>query len=142
MTLARQWRGQERFEEVWFLQALIGPDRGLWLRWVIDATAGEAQVWALVSTRDGGLEAHRETVPLASLGGALFEAGPGRLERDVAVGRCGPSRAARRGPCACRSAAAVRWPASGPPAGAAQPCREVGPVASPWPAGGAAPRLR
>lgn len=90
MTLARQWRGQQPFEEAWFVQALAGPDLGLWLRWVIDATAGHAEVWALVTDRSGVIAAHRERVPLSDLGGDLFAAGPGRLERDVAVGRAGP----------------------------------------------------
>lgn len=90
MTVARQWRGQQPFEEVWFLEALIAPDRGLWLRWVIDATAGRAELHALVLDRSGVRAAHKEVVPIGELGGSLFATGPTRLERDGAVGSCGP----------------------------------------------------
>lgn len=89
MTLARQWRGQRPFEEVWFLEALLGPDHGLWIRYVLDATAGTASVWALVVGRTGVIAAHRETVPIGTIGGVLFSGGAGRLERDVAVGKAG-----------------------------------------------------
>lgn len=89
MTLARQWRGQQPFEEAWFVEALIAPDEGLWLRWVIDATAGRAELWAIVLGRDGVIAAERESVPLSELTGDLFAIGAGRLERDFTVGRCG-----------------------------------------------------
>lgn len=109
MTLARQWRGQQPFEETWFIEALVGPENaptdelmGLWIRHVIDATANEAAIWAILSDRSGVRHAAREVVPLSTppappSNGAdaagrstpLFAAGPGRLDRTAAVGRVG-----------------------------------------------------
>ncbi|MEZ4322962.1 MAG: hypothetical protein R3F61_36185 [Myxococcota bacterium] len=89
MTLARQWRGQRPFEEAWFVEALLGPDLGLWVRYVLDATAGEASVWALVMDRGGLVAAHKEVVPIESISGELFAGAGGRLEREHCVGRAG-----------------------------------------------------
>lgn len=89
MTLARQWRGQRPFEETWFIEALLSPDRGLWLRFVLDATRGHAEVWALLVERDGVRTAHKITVPLEPGGGPLFSAGTARLDRDRTTGSAG-----------------------------------------------------
>lgn len=96
MTLTRQWTGTAPFEETWFIEALLGPDRGVWLRFRLDATLGEVELWAVVTTSAGVLHAERRSFPLqprGSIGPAeLFACAAGRLDREHTVGELGPIR--------------------------------------------------
>lgn len=92
MTLARQWTGRSPFQETWFVEALFGPDRGLWVRYVIDARRQVAQVWALVVGRDGVIAQGLEELALDGLDGLPFACPQGRLTRDRITGQVGDIR--------------------------------------------------
>ncbi|MCA9567250.1 MAG: hypothetical protein KC656_05385 [Myxococcales bacterium] len=89
MTLARQWVGDAPFQETWFIEVLFSADRGLWVRYVLDATRGVAEVWALVVERSGVVASHVEELPLADVRGPLFTAPCATLARDRARGEVG-----------------------------------------------------
>jgi hypothetical protein len=89
MPLARQYTGQHPFQETWFVEALFSPDEGLWVRYVLDARTGLAEVWALVTTRKGVVASAKETHPLEAAEGPVFTVGATSLTRDRAQGRCG-----------------------------------------------------
>lgn len=93
MTLrARKWTGDTPFEETLFIEALLGPDRGLWLRFCIDATAGEIELWAMATTPDGMQAGAVERYPLTELGDGVFSCGAARLTPDHTQGELGGVR--------------------------------------------------
>lgn len=89
MTLARQYHRQSPFQETWFIEALFGPDRGVWVRYVLDARTRQAEIWALVVTRNGVIAQEKTTVPLDDVQGPLFSCVAGSLARDRAIGHVG-----------------------------------------------------
>lgn len=89
MTFARQHQGQSPFQETWFVEALFSSDRGLWIRYVLDARTKQAEIWALVVTRDGVIAQEKATVPLAEASGPLFSTSAGSLSRHRATGSIG-----------------------------------------------------
>lgn len=89
MTLARQWEGQTPFQETWFVEVLFGPDRGLWVRYVLDASRRIAQVWCLVLGREGVLHQELQEVALGGVGGHPFACPQGSLTRDRITGQLG-----------------------------------------------------
>lgn len=91
MTLSRQWSGGDPFEEAWFVEVLLAPDRGFWLRFRIDATAGQLEVWAIASTPDGPVVAEKQCHPLGPMEG-LASCDAARLERERSVGEIGRIR--------------------------------------------------
>ena len=91
MTLSRQWSGDAPFEEAWFVELLLGPEQGFWLRFRIDATARELEVWAIATTPDGVVAAEKQGFPLGPMDG-LASCAAARLERDRSVGEIGRIR--------------------------------------------------
>lgn len=91
MTLSRQWGGGAPFEEAWFVELLLAPDKGFWLRFRIDATAGQLEIWALATTPEGVVAAEKELFPLGPMD-ALASCAAARLERDRSVGEIGRIR--------------------------------------------------
>lgn len=79
--------GTGPFEEVWFLEIVLGPGEGLWVRYTLeDGVIQERGVWAVAFQGERAV-GDRRAEPLAlPRGGRLFEGSHGTLLPDRATG--------------------------------------------------------
>lgn len=90
-ALARRFDGSGPFDEVWFIEASLDKNRGLWLRHVLthDGHRPVQSTWAAVVDRRR-VVARRAEDPLSPTSGdAVFEGPHGCISRNRARGRVG-----------------------------------------------------